>query len=151
MEKILSNKARCRKCGEVVESVEVHDFRTCKCGAISVDGGREYLERLGNAEDIEEMSEVEELPVQKYPFLFRKPPAQCRTTPEEWASADGADHYFVYIAKSFNYTSYDSSWMCEENLGDFCLTPDLDICDEVHEFGTEEEALRFIREWWGKN
>jgi len=53
---IVSNRARCRKCGDVVESKSVHDFASCSCGAISVDGGLEYLKRSGNPEDLEEMS-----------------------------------------------------------------------------------------------
>lgn len=42
---ILSNKAKCKKCGDIIESKHVHDYVTCKCGAISVDGGHEYLKR----------------------------------------------------------------------------------------------------------
>lgn len=53
------NRAKCLKCGDVIESKHVHDFVSCKCGAISVDGGREYLKRSwpeGNPQDwIEEM------------------------------------------------------------------------------------------------
>ena len=58
MEKILHNKIRCRKCGEVIESKSVHDFKYCKCGAVFVDGGREYLRRGGALGDIEELSET---------------------------------------------------------------------------------------------
>ena len=58
--KILSNKARCRKCGDVIESKSVHDFQTCSCGAICVDGGLDYLKRgAKNFEDLEELSEYE--------------------------------------------------------------------------------------------
>lgn len=63
MMKIISNKARCRKCGEVIESYSVHDFVQCRCKAIFVDGGKEYLRRGGELEDIEELSEyIEEKP-----------------------------------------------------------------------------------------
>lgn len=55
---IVSNMARCRKCGETIKSYSVHDFVECSCGAIAVDGGRDYLKRSGNIEDIEELSEV---------------------------------------------------------------------------------------------
>ncbi len=57
---ILTNKARCCKCGDTIESKHVHDFVACKCGAIFVDGGRDYLRRGGEPEDIEELSEVVE-------------------------------------------------------------------------------------------
>lgn len=58
MEKILVNKVKCNKCGDIIESVSVHDFKTCKCGAVSVDGGHEYLRRCGEREDWEELSEM---------------------------------------------------------------------------------------------
>lgn len=59
MRKIKSNKIRCRKCGEIIESVSVHDFKFCKCGAVAVDGGHEYLRRCGSLENFEERSEYE--------------------------------------------------------------------------------------------
>ena len=53
------NRAKCKKCEKVIESLHRHDFKTCKCGAIFVDGGKDYARRGwpdGKAEDwIEEM------------------------------------------------------------------------------------------------
>lgn len=60
MSKIISNKIRCRKCNDTIESTHRHDFRYCSCGTVAVDGGREYLRRLGNLEDMEELSEYRE-------------------------------------------------------------------------------------------
>lgn len=58
--RIISNKAKCAKCGDIIESKTVHDFVTCSCGAISVDGGKEYCKRSAmNFEDLIEMSEYE--------------------------------------------------------------------------------------------
>jgi hypothetical protein len=42
---IILNMARCDVCNTVVMSSSVHDFRTCPCGKLSVDGGREYIRR----------------------------------------------------------------------------------------------------------
>jgi len=53
---IIENKAKCRKCGEVVESKHRHDWVACKCEAIYVDGGKDYIRRGGKLEDIEELS-----------------------------------------------------------------------------------------------
>ena len=39
MNKITVNKIRCRKCGDIIESKSIHDFRSCKCGSVAVDGG----------------------------------------------------------------------------------------------------------------
>lgn len=43
MTRIIRNSARCKACGDEIESKHRHDFRSCKCGAIFVDGGRDYL------------------------------------------------------------------------------------------------------------
>lgn len=59
MKRIIVNKIKCKKCGDIIESTGRHDFNTCKCGAVSVDGGHDYLRRCGRLEDFEDMSEVE--------------------------------------------------------------------------------------------
>ena len=58
---ILVNKIKCNKCGDIIESRTVHDFKFCKCGAVAVDGGKDYLRRCGNPEDYTDMSEYEAL------------------------------------------------------------------------------------------
>ena len=57
--KIICNKAQCKKCKDIIESKYVHDFKWCVCRNIAVDGGLEYLRRVGNLEDIIELSEFE--------------------------------------------------------------------------------------------
>lgn len=44
-QKILLNRAKCLLCGEIIYSNNVHDYKTCKCGNLSVDGGFDYLRR----------------------------------------------------------------------------------------------------------
>lgn len=39
------NRVRCKRCDTVIESKHRHDFVTCKCGDISVDGGQSYSKR----------------------------------------------------------------------------------------------------------
>lgn len=51
------NKAKCKKCGDIIESKTVNDFKRCSCGSIAVDGGLEYLKRIENEENIIELSE----------------------------------------------------------------------------------------------
>ena len=60
MKKILCNKIKCKKCGDIIESKNRHDFVSCKCGSVAVDGGNSYLIRIGNREDWEELSEFTE-------------------------------------------------------------------------------------------
>lgn len=43
------NRAKCNNCGDIIESTHVHDFKWCKCGGLAVDGGKEYLRRVGNS------------------------------------------------------------------------------------------------------
>ena len=45
MRKIIKNAAKCLKCGDIIESKHRHDYVTCSCGNISVDGGTDYLRR----------------------------------------------------------------------------------------------------------
>lgn len=42
---LLLNKAMCDNCHEVVRSKHGHDFVTCSCGNLSVDGGMDYCKR----------------------------------------------------------------------------------------------------------
>lgn len=59
MPRIIRNAIRCKKCGDVIESKTVHDFKFCSCGSCAVDGGHDYFRRCGNCEDWEELSEAE--------------------------------------------------------------------------------------------
>ena len=57
---ILSNKIRCKKCGDTIESEHRHDFKWCKCESCAVDGGKSYLKRSAKSfEDVEELSVIE--------------------------------------------------------------------------------------------
>ena len=38
----MRNRAKCKLCDDIIESVHHHDYITCKCGEISVDGGDHY-------------------------------------------------------------------------------------------------------------
>lgn len=42
---IIRNSALCLLCQEEIESKHRHDFVTCPCGNVSVDGGTDYLRR----------------------------------------------------------------------------------------------------------
>lgn len=58
--KILRNLAKCLMCGGVIESKHRHDYVTCACGNIAVDGGKDYLRRSFKHHGMyEELSEYE--------------------------------------------------------------------------------------------
>jgi hypothetical protein len=55
---ITRNAAKCKKCGDEIVSTHRHDFVRCTCGAVSVDGGKDYLKRsYADPADVEERSE----------------------------------------------------------------------------------------------
>lgn len=53
---IVQNAVICNKCDDFIVSKHRHDFVTCSCGAISVDGGQSYLRRSGAIFDYIDMS-----------------------------------------------------------------------------------------------
>ena len=42
---LLLNAVQCLSCDEVIVSRHRHDFKSCKCGSVSVDGGLDYKKR----------------------------------------------------------------------------------------------------------
>ncbi len=70
MSNIVKNMIKCNKCGDVIESTSVHDFKWCKCKSVAVDGGHQYLRRVGNLGDWEDMGVIQDengnyIPVKK--------------------------------------------------------------------------------------
>lgn len=53
---ILSNQVKCNRCGDMPFSRHVHNMVSCRCGNVAVDGGMNYLRRVFNTQDYEEMS-----------------------------------------------------------------------------------------------
>ena len=55
---IKKNAIRCTHCGDIIESKYRHDFVTCSCGRVSVDGGHDYIrvccKDIGEYEDLSE-------------------------------------------------------------------------------------------------
>ena len=45
---IIQNAVTCLGCGDFIVSKHLHDFVTCTCSSISVDGGQAYLRRVGS-------------------------------------------------------------------------------------------------------
>jgi hypothetical protein len=53
---ILSNQVRCGNCLHEPFSAHRHDFQYCTCGMVAVDGGMEYLRRVGDHDTYEDIS-----------------------------------------------------------------------------------------------
>lgn len=45
-------KIKCLKCNDIIESLSRHDYRNCKCGTCSIDGGYEYTRIGGDPKQI---------------------------------------------------------------------------------------------------
>jgi len=54
---IKRNRIKCLKCEDMIESTYRWDFVWCKCKSVAVDGGLDYLRRVGKETDYEDMSE----------------------------------------------------------------------------------------------
>ena len=64
---ILSNQASCTLCGDAPYSATRHDYKTCKCGNLSVDGGMDYIRRVR-----EDRSNTVEMSIEWEDELVRK-------------------------------------------------------------------------------
>ena len=65
MKVIVRNAIQCKHCGDIIESLSVHDFKFCSCGACFVDGGHEYLRRgykTSPEDDYIDLSEYADVP-----------------------------------------------------------------------------------------
>jgi hypothetical protein len=63
MQKIKSNKIQCNFCKDIIESTFRHDFVTCSCGKVAIDGGKDYLRRCyeNSRDEYTELSETYEI------------------------------------------------------------------------------------------
>lgn len=60
--KIIRNAAKCRLCGDIIESNNSDRIETCQCGEISVSGGFNFIARWASTtwNNIVDLSEYEE-------------------------------------------------------------------------------------------
>ena len=54
------NAARCKLCNDTIVSTHRHDYQTCDCGNLSVDGGIDYIRR-----GYKDLDEIEELSIER--------------------------------------------------------------------------------------
>lgn len=65
---VVYNAVRCNYCNSVIESTHRHDYKTCECGHVSVDGGKDYKKRLWRSTlelpgtPVQDWTELDELP-----------------------------------------------------------------------------------------
>lgn len=91
----------CRVCGSTVESKHRHDFVSCKCGSIAVDGGKAYLKRVGNCQHWADMSQYEKC-------------SECGTEIEYLSPYSQPDHplFINQTSGESGYPIYQGMWYC---------------------------------------
>jgi len=58
--RIIRNAAKCLYCEDTIESTYRHDCKSCSCGNVSVDGGKDYIKRSCKTGEWLELSEQEQ-------------------------------------------------------------------------------------------
>ncbi len=53
---IIKNSIKCKHCKDIITSKNRHDFNMCSCNKVGVDGGLDYLRRIGDLKDYEDLS-----------------------------------------------------------------------------------------------
>ena len=53
---IVQNAVTCLNCGDFIYSAHRHHYNQCTCGSIAVDGGQDYLRRVGALDACVDMS-----------------------------------------------------------------------------------------------
>ncbi len=84
---IVVNQVRCKKCGDTPFSRHRHDFVWCKCGNIAVDGGMDYLRRVGGEAGYEEMS-----------YELPKELVDACTAAVDWGKENGRNSFGIALA-----------------------------------------------------
>jgi hypothetical protein len=63
MKKLIRSRYQCKECEDIIESKHRHDFTTCQCGNLSIDGGLHYTRIIYDKEnswiDLSEYKEEE--------------------------------------------------------------------------------------------
>lgn len=63
MKELTRSIYQCKECEDIIESKHRHDFTTCQCGNLSIDGGLDYIRIIYDKEnswiDLSEYKEEE--------------------------------------------------------------------------------------------
>lgn len=100
---IVRNMAQCLKCNDVITSYYGHDYTGCSCGAIAVDGGANYLKRVGEPKDIKELSIYDDAPFEVIRENFhRGGRGKDGTQPLTWTPMDKMSNGWLENCITYN-------------------------------------------------
>lgn len=94
---------KCKRCGDIIESKHQRDYKMCKCGSVSVDGGRACprVSYKADKDDQErnELKYIEEIFVETRTVLISIP---SDPPVEQKLEIPKEEPYVVYIVKCKN-------------------------------------------------
>lgn len=70
----MRNRAKCKLCNDVIESFHHHDYVTCKCEEIAVDGGNNYFRC--SAKNWDNFIRIDDLGNEIVPEILDEPPKE---------------------------------------------------------------------------
>ncbi|AUF82654.1 hypothetical protein TetV_572 [Tetraselmis virus 1] len=70
------NSIRCIKCDKTLISNKSGQDIKCSCGSVAIGGGKEFLKRVGDKKNMEELSEYDIIP--PFPINFLKLHSKAR-------------------------------------------------------------------------
>lgn len=101
--RIIRNMAQCLKCKDVITSYHGHDYKTCTCGSLSVDGGMNYLKRAGEISNCKELSIYSDVPFEVIRENFhRGGRGKDGTQPLTWIPMDKMSNAWLENCITYN-------------------------------------------------
>ena len=137
---IIRNAIKCKICGDVIESLSVHDYKVCSCGACAVDGGHEYLRRLAKSfDDIIELSEVVKNDLYVMCYMVERVARKLKQHNAYVVNTIGEAElrHLISVANvlhSVNPMQVEADWIADYHLqqGTFDITAgDKDLCEQI--------------------
>lgn len=98
--RLIKNSVQCLLCNDTIESTHRHDFKSCKCGAIYTDGGRDYIRRGGDLEvmkDLCEYAEYEDVDEEMYTYYM------------ECLESNNGDYHLALVETADNFDEEERS------------------------------------------
>ena len=104
---IIRNRAKCLHCNDIITSYHGHDFVTCLCGKVSVDGGTNYLKRsFEKPTDYEDLSVYSNAPFEEIRENFhRGGRGKDGTMPLTWTPMDKMSNSWLKNCIKYNEES----------------------------------------------
>lgn len=127
---LLRSQIKCLQCGDVIASVHRHDMRWCHCGAVAIDGGRDYLRVIGKPDAWEGAS------------IF---------VPGELTNAQAGFTLAVYRALAYAFMQ-DMDWITTAHVEATYVSMQRPYRPEFHPTNLRKAILYALRLLWrGKN